>query len=183
MYGLSIEPGTPFERQKLTVDETIQYEQYSFIQKTLVQYGYEQYEVSTFSMPKKKSVHNVKYLQFEPVIGIGPGAHSYFIGHRYQNKDDYKEYIHQIDQVIPTKLRALDTTDFELYLATRLRYFQPIFQYDIMRLFGVDGFSQLLPKLTEFSNMGWIELGNDWFMISDTGCVVLDELLGHLVIE
>ena len=154
LYGLSIEPGTPFERQKLTVDETIQYEQYSFIQKTLVQYGYEQYEVSTFSMPKKKSVHNVKYLQFEPVIGIGPGAHSYFMGHRYQNIADYKGYIHQLDGVLPTAVKPLDIAEFELYLATRLRYFQPIFQDDITRLFGVDGFSGLLPKLKEFSNMG-----------------------------
>ena len=180
LYGLSIEPNTPFERQKITVDNDTQYEQYSFLQTMLTNNHYQQYEVSTFCLTDMESLHNIKYLKFKPVIGIGPGAHSYFMGHRYQNMNDYKSYINHLDTILPTKEKPLNRSDFELFLATRLRYFKPIYRSDIYQLFGVDLFEKLLPKLKEFSTMGWINLGDDWFMISDQGCIVLDELLHHL---
>ena len=182
LYGLSIEPNTPFERQKITVDDTIQFDHYSFIQKTLTSYQYQQYEVSTFSLPKMESLHNIKYLMFQPVIGIGPGAHSYFLGHRYQNSNDYKSYIQDIDSIMPTQIKPLDKEAIDLYLATRLRYFKPIYQSELLQLFGIDIFKQLLPKLKEFSVMGWIILTKDSFIISDKGCIILDELLNHLSI-
>ena len=36
-----------------------------------------------------------------------------------------------------------------------------------------------LVKLKEFSLMGWMILDEDRFMLSDQGCLVLDELVGH----
>lgn len=183
LYGLSIEPGTPFHYQSVQVDDHIHYDQYRYLQSYLKKNGYGQYEVSTFCREGMASKHNCKYLTFQPVIGLGAGAHSYFMGHRYENVRDYQRYIYSLDDKLPKDERPLSLTDVDLYLATRLRLIEPIHQQSLKHLFGMDIFEQLLPKLREFSVMNWVTLGEDWFMISDAGCIILDALLPHVSID
>ena len=125
----------------------------------------------------------IKYLIFEPFIGLGPGAHSFFQGRRYANKSDYRQYTTFLHELVPTELQTITDQDWPDYIATRLRYKRPIYRHDILQYFQTDYFNQLAPKLREFSHMGWIDMGDDWFMISDKGCIVLDEVLCHLVLN
>ena len=75
-YQLTIEPNTVFYSKTpvLPRDETLWAIQESG-QTLLAQHGYEQYEISAYSQPSRRSRHNLNYWQFGDYIGIGAGAH------------------------------------------------------------------------------------------------------------
>lgn len=68
--------------------------QYALLQRRLASAGYVQYEVSNFSLPSRRAVHNSGYWDRNPYIGLGPGAHS-FDGDRRRswNVPDVDRYI------------------------------------------------------------------------------------------
>ena len=68
--------------------------QYAFLQRRLASAGYVQYEVSNFSLPGRRAVHNSGYWDRSPYTGLGPGAHS-FDGDRRRswNVPDVDRYI------------------------------------------------------------------------------------------
>ena len=68
--------------------------QYALLQERLAAAGYEQYEVSNFSLPGRRALHNSGYWNRSPYIGLGPGAHS-FDGDRcrWWNAPDLDRYI------------------------------------------------------------------------------------------
>ena len=68
--------------------------QYALLQQRLAAAGYKQYEVSNFSLPGRRALHNSGYWDRSPYIGLGPGAHS-FDGDRcrWWNVPDLDRYI------------------------------------------------------------------------------------------
>lgn len=68
--------------------------QYALLQQRLAAAGYLQYEVSNFSLPGRRALHNSGYWDRSPYIGLGPGAHS-FDGDRRRcwNVPDLDRYI------------------------------------------------------------------------------------------
>lgn len=68
--------------------------QYALLQQRLAAAGYVQYEVSNFSLPGRRALHNSGYWDRSPYIGLGPGAHS-FDGDRRRcwNVPDLDRYI------------------------------------------------------------------------------------------
>ena len=68
--------------------------QYALLQQRLASAGYFQYEVSNFSLPGRRALHNSGYWDRSPYIGLGPGAHS-FDGdrRRWWNAPDLDRYI------------------------------------------------------------------------------------------
>ena len=68
--------------------------QCALLQQRLTAAGYLQYEVSNFSLPGRRALHNSGYWDRSPYIGLGPGAHS-FDGdrRRWWNAPDLDRYI------------------------------------------------------------------------------------------
>ena len=68
--------------------------QYALLQQRLAAAGYLQYEVSNFSLPGRRALHNSGYWDRSPYIGLGPGSHS-FDGdrRRWWNAPDLDRYI------------------------------------------------------------------------------------------
>ena len=75
-YQLTIEPNTSFYSKppKLPEDETLWAIQEAGVE-LLKQAGYEQYEISAYAKPNKRSKHNLNYWRFGDYLGIGCGAH------------------------------------------------------------------------------------------------------------
>ena len=68
--------------------------QYALLQQRLASAGYLQYEVSNFSLPGCRALHNSGYWDRSPYIGLGPGAHSFDGDHRRcWNVPDLDRYI------------------------------------------------------------------------------------------
>ena len=108
LYGLTIEENTPYHSSKLAVNDDQQADHYEAIQDYLNDLGYEHYEVSNFSKPAYYAKHNIKYWTFQPTIGLGAGAHSYFMGHRYSNSKDLDNYLNPIAKKLPKDYNEFD---------------------------------------------------------------------------
>lgn len=81
-YALSYEDDTPLTRLLTRGEITPQTdEEYLQMYLTLVDAlsdaGYEHYEISNFSLPGYRSLHNSSYWNGTPYLGVGAGAHSY----------------------------------------------------------------------------------------------------------
>lgn len=75
-YQLTIEPNTVFYAKTpvLPPDDTL-WDIQEAGQAMLAPAGFQQYEISAYSQPGRRSKHNLNYWQFGDYIGIGAGAH------------------------------------------------------------------------------------------------------------
>lgn len=80
-YQLTIEPNTLFYHQTpaLPADDMI-WEMQLAGQALIKKAGFQQYEVSAYSMPNKECRHNLNYWEFGDYLGIGAGAYSKITG-------------------------------------------------------------------------------------------------------
>lgn len=76
-YQLTIEPNTLFYSNVPSnlPDDDLAWEMQQQGHDALQKAGYQHYEISAFSKPKKHCQHNVNYWQFGDYVGIGAGAH------------------------------------------------------------------------------------------------------------
>jgi oxygen-independent coproporphyrinogen-3 oxidase len=97
-YSLIIEPHTPFEaldrRGKLRLPSEDQEQRMAALaREKLSAAGYHQYEISNWARPGHESQHNKVYWLNEPWIGLGSGAHSYFMRRRWANPTTIPGYL------------------------------------------------------------------------------------------
>jgi len=102
-YALIFEPHTPFylqlQAKKLhEVDEDTQAAMYMALREAFTAAGYEQYEVSNWSLPGRWSKHNTKYWDLTEYIGLGLGAHGFYRGVRYANTRSIVNYIELLQE-------------------------------------------------------------------------------------
>jgi oxygen-independent coproporphyrinogen-3 oxidase len=82
-YELTVEPDTPLakavaEGAVVMPDDEQRRELFLAGSDRLQQAGFEHYEVSSFARgEQRRSVHNLKYWNHVPYLGLGPGAHSF----------------------------------------------------------------------------------------------------------
>ncbi|GGX75499.1 coproporphyrinogen III oxidase [Litorimonas cladophorae] len=79
-YQLTIEDGTAFAKaegrgQARAVNTDLSADLYDLVRDTLIDAGFEHYEVSNFAKPSHRSRHNLAYWQGLDYVGVGPGAH------------------------------------------------------------------------------------------------------------
>lgn len=103
IYGLTINPGTKYyydyQNNLLKLpSEDEEYDMFKWIINFLKQNNYEQYEISNFALPSKRSVHNQIYWKNQEYLGIGAGAYSYLKGYRYGNIKKPVRYISKISE-------------------------------------------------------------------------------------
>ena len=89
-YSLIVEQGTALARrvQRGEVpmpDDDIAADRYELIDERLSANGLDWYEVSNWAMPGGECRHNIAYWRNDSWWGIGPGAHSHVLGHRWWN--------------------------------------------------------------------------------------------------
>ena len=178
LYGLTIEKGTPFHEMAVTVNDDHQYEHYIYIQDFLTSIGYEQYEVSNFSRPEYRCQHNIKYWTLQSTIGLGAGAHSFFLGHRYNNDLDIQNYLSNLPGKLPHSNIPLDWNDF---ISVRLRYCTPIYFSDLTSIFNFNVFKHFEKALHKMNHNGFINLTDESFVVTKKGFPVLDELICYLL--
>lgn len=77
LYHLTLEPNTVFAKYPPVLPDE---DQSAVMQDAMIQtvqeHGFEQYEISAYSKPGRRSRHNMNYWEFGDYLGIGPGAHS-----------------------------------------------------------------------------------------------------------
>lgn len=79
VYELTLEPGTPFAQaaargRLATADEETAARMIERAEALLVAAGYRRYEISSYARPGAEALHNRRYWERRPVLGLGMGA-------------------------------------------------------------------------------------------------------------
>ncbi len=101
LYCLTIEPGTPMNRwlgngRIQPPDPDLAADQYELAGDLLAERGFEQYEISNWSLPGKPCAHNLTYWRNQPYLGLGAGAHGSANGYRYEVVKQPRVYIRRL---------------------------------------------------------------------------------------
>jgi oxygen-independent coproporphyrinogen III oxidase len=118
-YTLSIEKGTPLAaRHANSLDHNdLQRTMLELAIDILTQAGYDHYEVSNYCLPSHQSKHNMKYWEFLPYAGFGPGAHSFYSGERYYNTNSVNDYIRTDGDIRQQDIRTKNSEIVEYILS------------------------------------------------------------------
>ena len=147
--------------------------------------GYEHYEISNFARGSRwRSVHNQKYWNFVPYIGLGPDAHSFKNPQRWWNHRSLDHYIEDTLQGIAPRSEEEELTNEQqmieaLYLGLRqsdgikLEVFQQYFHMDFKLYFH--------KALDRFEAENWIDMNAHHCRLTVEGMLFLDRIVDELV--
>ena len=187
-YQLSIEANTLFAAQRpggLPGDDSLE-AMYLQGNALLNRHGYQQYEVSAYSLADKNCQHNVNYWQFGDYLAIGAGAHSKIT---FAAKKEIKRYL---KYKLPKKYlvsnptfiqeqKCLSQVDliFEFMLnAVRLK--KPIKLSSFSARTGIKAHI-LIEKLQFALDMNWVLYQQDKLELTEKGFLLSDEILKSLL--
>lgn len=176
-YLLQIEPGTPFAESKeieFCPDEDETAEMYLHTVNALVAHGYEQYEISNFSLPGYQSRHNNKYWEYEPYLGFGPAAHSFFDGKRFSYPADIARYIQSGDVEYGDS-----ESDADEFAMLQLRLTKGLSFADHTAHGG--DVTLLKSNCCKYKNSGLISLSEDRVALTPRGFLLSNALISELL--
>jgi oxygen-independent coproporphyrinogen-3 oxidase len=107
LYCLTLEDGTSLQDQVLqgylpAPDPDQAADMYELADDRLAKAGYQQYEISNWSLPGYECAHNLVYWRNRPYLGLGAGAHSSSEGRRWWNVRPVQTYIDRVLDPAPT---------------------------------------------------------------------------------
>ncbi len=176
LYGLKIEDGTPFSKQKFEniADDDMQAQMYLSAIEILS--GYEHYEFSNFAKNGKISRHNINYWDNEEYYGFGAAAHGYIDGKRYSNAGNLEIYLK--NPLIPEsehKLSAKERLEEEIFLG--FRRCAGIDTKKINKKFSIDFDKKYADILEKFQKSGHLKRTKTGWKLSVDGILLSNEVL------
>lgn len=102
-YNLIYEPGSSITSERdagriVPPGEDEEADNYFAVKDLLETAGYEHYEISNFSKPGRRCLHNVLYWQGGSYLGCGPAAYSHWNGKRFGNIADLSVWCERMEQ-------------------------------------------------------------------------------------
>lgn len=174
-YSLTIEPDTPFYRNKIKKsEENEDIKQFTYIIDTLKNSSYSHYEISSFAYPGYECKHNQKYWDFANYIGIGTGAHSLLNSKKFKKTSKILNYIKQ-----PLKTELTCNTHKELIIENiiaNLRRTNGLNFKDYSNNYNIN-FNQVYNNpINLLSKNKLITKSNNGFKLTKKGLYLLDDV-------
>lgn len=147
--------------------------------------GYEHYEISNFSRGSRwRSVHNQKYWNFVPYIGLGPSAHSFCMPRRWWNHRYLSSYMQDVRQGILPKSEQEELDQEQqmieaLYLGLRQADGLDIDAF--MQNFHIDFKLYFHTALDRFQAENWLQPDDQRCRLTVEGMLFLDRIVDELV--
>ncbi len=187
LYLLEIHEGTPLAEQiqsgrQPLPDEDLAGEMYELMLEKVSDKGFEQYEISNFSLPNFQSRHNSKYWRCEPVYAFGVSAHSFDgIKTRWSNERDTFQYVGMIEQ---DNSAIVDNSEINLksefvYLGLRLAEGINITAYK--KQFDEDFIETYDENLRRLEEIGLIEISENRVKLTRKGFLFSNEVFIEFV--
>ena len=188
-YGLTIEPGTPYERwherePRAFPDNTLEAELYALAIEALEAAGYEHYEISNFARPGHRCAHNENYWRNGEYLGFGVGAASYRDGVRSVHTRDIAAYVRAASAglAIPgeaERLTGIKAVGEAIMIA--LRTAQGVALGEFKERYGVDIAERYAPVVTRYENDGLLERTGDRLVLTKRGRFFANDVCGAFV--
>ncbi|MCI8387202.1 MAG: radical SAM family heme chaperone HemW [Clostridiales bacterium] len=197
MYGLKIEDGTPFAKQRDTLilpDEDTEADMYFDGIRYLEAKGYQHYEISNFALPGYECRHNLKYWNCDEYLGLGAAAHSYFGNLRFSFKRDMSLFIENMEQNVGqgTELETDSKLVDELYtvereerigeyIMLRLRLANGVSASRFQELFGINFDALYGRRLKIYIDNGFMTYDGDRYAFTPQGMYVSNYILSTIL--
>ncbi|WP_158797273.1 radical SAM family heme chaperone HemW [Pedobacter sp. L105] len=186
-YSLTVEPRTALaaaikKGKQIPVNDEQSAAQFIFLIEKLGAAGFDQYEISNFSLPGKHAVHNTNYWRGIPYLGIGPSAHGFNGNVRYLNIASNHKYMTQLasDHLAET-IEELDIYDrFNEYIMTSLRTMWGTDLNKIKNDFGKPFLEETLKNIKPFIQRDWLKNENDNLILTMDGKLFADYIASEL---
>lgn len=173
-YGLTYEPGTPFEkRAKDAVDDETSLRLYQEAEAALA--GYEHYEVSNFAKAGHESAHNLLYWHNREYAGFGTGAYSFVNGVRARNHAGLEDYLRAPGE----KEESLELSEREVKVETLIQHFrlrQGLRRADYAARFGAPPEADFGPALAAMQARGLLMSEGDHLRPTAEGFYLNNEI-------
>ncbi len=159
-------------------NEDLESEFYTVFSETLVNAGYNHYEISNYSRNGFESKHNLKYWEYNNYLGFGPSAHSFFNKKRWNNFRNIIKYNINLQKNLlaieneHTLTEKESITEF-IMLGLRskgvnFKNFYELFNINFEKVFS-DSIKLLIDK-----NLGI--LNKNIFSLNEKGYLIVDEI-------
>lgn len=157
---------------------------YHFAQKKLTSAGFEQYELSNWSMPGFQSQHNLNFWHNQPYLGFGAGAHSFFENKTWSNVPIVKKYLaadfkQASQRQFSTTIQDSQIIDESVILGLRLRDGISIPEWETQ--YGVSLTSIFASALPLLQNQDLIRLAKNRIKLTAKGQDVFDTVAAELL--
>jgi oxygen-independent coproporphyrinogen-3 oxidase len=191
LYGLSIEKGTAFHRERKEggLDLPSEEEQIGMYKTALhrtKEMGYEHYEISNYARPGYRSRHNTLYWTMEEYYGAGAGAHSLLRIDgplRLSNVADPAEYIKRMkgskDPVARREFLKKKTFLAEAMMLG-LRRIEGVEIKTFRERYGADPLSHFSEMLNRGYDNHWIEIVDGRIRLTAEGLLFSNEVFMDL---
>ena len=182
-YCLTIEPKTALNhlvrKKKLQpADEVLQSEQFLALLTKATTFGFEQYEISNFSLPGLHSKHNSSYWKFLPYIGIGPSAHSFDGRERrwnVRNNTIYTKCVGKNEQWYETEVLSANAYRNEQILLG----LRTVWGLDLTAL--KEAFNRKEnAQIEEFARLNWLTVADQKMILTEEGKLHADGISAAL---
>ena len=185
VYGLTVEPGTAFARRAARgalrlLDEDAYAEEYLAAAARLPAAGFRHYETSSFALPGRESAHNARYWSGGSYVGLGPGAHSSWMGRRWANAASLERWEAGIAAGRPAREEDAGSS------APASRYAETVYlglrSARGLGLAELEGDPARVERFTaELLRARLARLERDRLVLTDPGHLVLDEIARRLL--
>jgi len=159
-YQLSLEPSSPWGKQGQLPPQEECAAQYGLLQEFLAGRGYIQYEVSSFCLPGKESLHNSGYWIRTPYLGLGPAAHSFNGRDRYANVAHLGRYVQGMEKGSPKRTYDCLTPQDEHneWVMLQLRTVEGFSTRGLQEREGAEAVADFLKQIAPLLERGLLEL-------------------------
>ena len=148
--------------------------------------GFEQYEISNYARPCRRSRHNLRYWERKDYLGLGLGAASMVHNMRMSNTRDWGKYMENCGN--PKKFR--EDVEFlevprqmEEFMFLGLRKTKGISRKEFRRNFGRD-LDQVYEKaLKRHLKNGMLKASGDRIYLSEEGVLVSNQVLSDFLFD
>lgn len=182
LYGLKIEEGCYFfdNLPDNLADEDMQADMYLAAVEFLSSAGFQQYEVSNFSLRGFNSKHNSTYWNNQEYYGFGVGAHGYIKSVRYSNTDSVEDYINDFRFGKTSKLLTeQDILEESIFLGFRLLKGLDI--SEINTKFNIDFNARYKDVLEKYLSLNLIEKTQNGYKLTLHGILVSNVILADFI--
>ncbi len=178
-----LQHGTRYHSAMLP-DEDFMADAYDQARTFLCRHGYVQYEISNFALPGFESVHNRKYWQLKPYLGLGAGAHSFDGICRWANTTAVEEYERRLERgesPVCEQNTLSSRASIEEFFFLGLRQTDGIDLEEAERRWGQALVGQWAQKIESLERNGWLERADGRIRLADGALLVSNEVFQEFI--
>lgn len=185
-YSLTISKGTPFEKQGVTpLKEVFETSQFEVIIHALQEAGYIHYELMSFALSDAyKCFHNIHYWTFEPYIGLGPSACSFFKSKVFRQTSDMKNYLtHPMLSIEDKYTNTRYTKEMEKkdFIIANFRLVQGLSLNAYYQRFNVSFINEFDSIIRVLNDLGLAKVNRYHVQLTQKGQLLYDSVIDYFI--